>query len=48
MHAEFGGAVPELASRDHVRENPPLLSILFQQACRTPPICTAWRLRLGT
>ena len=36
MHAEFGGVVPELASRDHVRKILPLLSTLFEQAGRTP------------
>ena len=26
MHAEYGGVVPELASRDHVRKTVPLLT----------------------
>src|SRR5210317_2104597 len=32
LHAEYGGVVPELASRDHVRKALPLLSRLFGQA----------------
>jgi N6-L-threonylcarbamoyladenine synthase len=32
LHAEYGGVVPELASRDHVRKTLPLLRGLFQQA----------------
>jgi N6-L-threonylcarbamoyladenine synthase len=32
LHAEYGGVVPELASRDHVRKTLPLLRRLFQQA----------------
>ena len=32
LHAEYGGVVPELASRDHVRKALPLLSRLFEQA----------------
>jgi N6-L-threonylcarbamoyladenine synthase len=32
LHAEFGGVVPELASRDHVRKTLPLLRELFAQA----------------
>lgn len=32
MHAEFGGVVPELASRDHVRKLLPLVSEVFAQA----------------
>jgi N6-L-threonylcarbamoyladenine synthase len=32
LHAEYGGVVPELASRDHVRKALPLLRGLFQQA----------------
>jgi len=32
LHAEYGGVVPELASRDHVRKMLPLLQGLFQQA----------------
>jgi len=31
LHAEYGGVVPELASRDHVRKALPLLSGLLQQ-----------------
>lgn len=32
MHAEFGGVVPELASRDHVRKIIPLVQAAFDQA----------------
>ena len=32
LHAEFGGVVPELASRDHVRKALPLLRSLLTQA----------------
>ncbi len=31
LHAEYGGVVPELASRDHVRKTLPLLSGLLEQ-----------------
>jgi N6-L-threonylcarbamoyladenine synthase len=36
LHAEYGGVVPELASRDHVRKTLPLLRGLFQQAGVAP------------
>ncbi len=32
LHAEYGGVVPELASRDHVRKTLPLLREIFHQA----------------
>ena len=32
LHAEFGGVVPELASRDHIRKITPLLRQLFSQS----------------
>lgn len=32
MHAEFGGVVPELASRDHVRKLVPLIRKVFEMA----------------
>lgn len=32
LHAEYGGVVPELASRDHVRKLVPLLDELLQQS----------------
>lgn len=32
LHAEYGGVVPELASRDHVRRVIPLLRQVFQEA----------------
>ncbi len=36
LHAEYGGVVPELASRDHVRKTLPLLRELFRQAHLKP------------
>ncbi len=36
VHAEYGGVVPELASRDHVRKTLPLLRELFRQADARP------------
>ncbi len=36
LHAEYGGVVPELASRDHVRKTLPLLRGLFQQVNVSP------------
>ena len=36
LHAEFGGVVPELASRDHVRKLVPLLRKLFSDADAPP------------
>ncbi|MGB5062160.1 MAG: tRNA (adenosine(37)-N6)-threonylcarbamoyltransferase complex transferase subunit TsaD [Candidatus Competibacter sp.] len=35
LHAEYGGVVPELASRDHVRKLLPLLREILQQAGTT-------------
>jgi len=32
LHAEYGGVVPELASRDHVRKTLPLIEDVLQQA----------------
>ncbi|MGB2042039.1 MAG: tRNA (adenosine(37)-N6)-threonylcarbamoyltransferase complex transferase subunit TsaD [Porticoccaceae bacterium] len=32
LHAEYGGVVPELASRDHVRKIIPLLNLVLEQA----------------
>jgi len=32
MHADYGGVVPELASRDHVRKTIPLIEQVLQQA----------------
>lgn len=31
MHREYGGVVPELASRDHIRRILPLIRQLFRQ-----------------
>ena len=36
LHAEYGGVVPELASRDHVRKTLPLLRGIFRQADLEP------------
>lgn len=36
LHAEYGGVVPELASRDHVRKTLPLLKRIFRTAGVTP------------
>ncbi len=36
LHAEYGGVVPELASRDHVRKTLPLLREIFRQADVAP------------
>ncbi|VAW75589.1 N(6)-L-threonylcarbamoyladenine synthase [hydrothermal vent metagenome] len=36
LHAEYGGVVPELASRDHVRKTLPLLRQVLDQADITP------------
>jgi N6-L-threonylcarbamoyladenine synthase len=35
MHAEYGGVVPELASRDHIRRTLPLLRQVLTQSGRT-------------
>ena len=32
MHAEYGGVVPELASRDHIRRALPLTELVLKQA----------------
>lgn len=37
LHAEFGGVVPELASRDHVRKTLPLVQQVLAQAGITGP-----------
>lgn len=36
LHAEYGGVVPELASRDHVRKTLPLLREICQRAAVAP------------
>ena len=36
LHAKYGGVVPELASRDHIRKILPLLAELFDNAGCTP------------
>ena len=35
MHADYGGVVPELASRDHIRRVPPLTRALLADCSRT-------------
>ena len=36
LHADYGGVVPELASRDHIRKTLPLIEAAMQQAgCRS-------------
>ncbi|MGB1030942.1 MAG: tRNA (adenosine(37)-N6)-threonylcarbamoyltransferase complex transferase subunit TsaD, partial [Pseudoalteromonas marina] len=32
VHADYGGVVPELASRDHVRKTIPLIDEAFKEA----------------
>lgn len=36
VHADYGGVVPELASRDHVRKTIPLVQAVFDDANLTP------------
>ncbi|MDO6427250.1 tRNA (adenosine(37)-N6)-threonylcarbamoyltransferase complex transferase subunit TsaD [Thalassotalea sp. 1_MG-2023] len=36
VHADYGGVVPELASRDHVRRTLPLIKEVFAEAGMTP------------
>lgn len=36
LHAEYGGVVPELASRDHIRKTLPLLREIYRQAGIAP------------
>lgn len=36
LHAEYGGVVPELASRDHVKKTIPLIQAALEQAKLTP------------
>ncbi len=40
MHAEYGGVVPELASRDHIRKTLPLIDQVMQAAKITPEAIT--------
>ena len=32
MHADYGGVVPELASRDHIRKTLPLIDAALKEA----------------
>ena len=36
VHADYGGVVPELASRDHIRKTIPLINEVFKDAGLTP------------
>ncbi len=36
LHADYGGVVPELASRDHVRKTVPLIQAALKEANLTP------------
>jgi N6-L-threonylcarbamoyladenine synthase len=36
LHADYGGVVPELASRDHIRRTLPLIEEVFRQSGRAP------------
>ena len=38
MHAEYGGVVPELASRDHIRKLLPLVREVLAEAAIAPPL----------
>ncbi len=42
MHAEYGGVVPELASRDHIRKLLPLVREVLAEAGIAPATSTAW------
>lgn len=41
LHAEYGGVVPELASRDHVRHITPLVAKVLEDANSSPEAITA-------
>ena len=36
LHADYGGVVPELASRDHIRKTAPLIQAALKEANLTP------------
>lgn len=36
LHAQYGGVVPELASRDHIRKIVPLIQAVLKEACVSP------------
>ncbi|ATW33213.1 MULTISPECIES: tRNA (adenosine(37)-N6)-threonylcarbamoyltransferase complex transferase subunit TsaD [Candidatus Williamhamiltonella] len=36
LHAQYGGVVPELASRDHIRKIVPLIQATLKEACVSP------------
>ena len=37
LHADYGGVVPELASRDHVRKTVPLIQAALKESGLTAP-----------
>lgn len=41
LHADYGGVVPELASRDHVRKTLPLIQQVLDKAGRDKKTSTA-------
>jgi N6-L-threonylcarbamoyladenine synthase len=50
MHADYGGVVPELASRDHVRKTVPLIQAALKEPGLTAKILMPWpipRVRAG-
>jgi hypothetical protein len=42
LHADYGGVVPELASRDHVRKTVPLIQAALKEAGLTAKISMPW------
>jgi hypothetical protein len=42
MHADYGGVVPELASRDHVRKTVPLIQAALKEPGLTAKILMPW------
>ena len=44
IHAEYGGVVPELASRDHVRKTLPLIDQVLIDGGIARGISRAWRI----
>jgi len=41
MHVDYGGVVPELASRDHIRKTIPLIEALLEETRTSPKALTA-------
>lgn len=44
LHADYGGVVPELASRDHVRKTVPLIRAALKEAGLTAKRSMRWRI----